>query len=115
MRSMEARVMWRYVILRWKDESRISVWPLFMFKRSRSFSQDAKTASRASVIFLLVPGVNGGTCAGISGEQKNKEKRKYILITRITSSDSTWYLSDLFGNSKRHTRRYVFFLLININ
>ena len=40
--------------------------PLVMLRRTRSFSQEAKEASRASVIFLLVPGVNGGTCAGIS-------------------------------------------------
>ena len=34
---------------------------------SLSFSQEAKEALRASVIFLVVPGVSGGTGAGISG------------------------------------------------
>jgi len=50
--------------------------PLVMFRRSRSFSQDAKEASRASVIFLLVPGVNGGTCAGISRKRTTPSLNK---------------------------------------
>ena len=35
--------------------------PLVIFKRTCSFSQDEKDAFKASVIFLLVPGVNGNT------------------------------------------------------
>lgn len=57
-------------------------WPLVIFRRSRSFSQDAKEASRASVIFLLVPGVNGGTCAGIS-RKKYKEDTEIPLNINI--------------------------------
>ena len=57
--------------------------PLVMLRRTRSFSQEAKEASRASVIFLLVPGVNGGTCAGIS------ETRRYIPQLFIKSLNLT--------------------------
>lgn len=45
--------------------------PLVIFRRSCSFPHDANEAFRASVIFLFVPGVRGGTCAGISAKKKN--------------------------------------------
>ena len=41
--------------------------PLTMFSLNCSFSHEAKDAFSASVIFLLVPGVRGGTWVGISG------------------------------------------------
>lgn len=76
-----------YIERRKKEKRRHS--PLVMLRRTRSFSQEAKEASRASVIFLLVPGVNGGTCAGIS------ETRWHIprLIKSLNLS------FDLFENS----------------
>jgi hypothetical protein len=40
--------------------------PLTMFSRSCSFSHEANEAFSASVIFLLVPGVSGGTWVGMS-------------------------------------------------
>ena len=56
--------------------------PLVILRRTRSFSQEAKEASRASVIFLLVPGVNGGTCAGISVTHVTirSSASKYVMI-----------------------------------
>lgn len=40
--------------------------PLVMFNLICSFSHDAKDALSASAMVLLVPGVKGGTCVGIS-------------------------------------------------
>ena len=47
---------------------------------SLSFSQDAKDAFSASVIFLAVPGVRGGTGAGKSVIQNKKliKDSKYL-------------------------------------
>ena len=50
---------------------------------SCSFSQDANEALRASVIFLLVPGVSGGTCAGMSAIN-NKYKR--LLLYKVPAA-----------------------------
>lgn len=47
--------------------------PLVMLCFSLSFSQDAKEALRASVIFLVVPGVRGGTGAGRSGGERRTD------------------------------------------
>lgn len=45
--------------------------PLGIPRRSCSFSQDAKVALSASAIFLLVPGVSGGTWDGMSEKKNN--------------------------------------------
>lgn len=54
--------------LRWRvsEDVCLKYTPLGMLRRSCSFSQEANDAFSASVIFLLVPGVSGGTCVGIS-------------------------------------------------
>uniref|UniRef100_A0A8D8WGL2 Uncharacterized protein n=1 Tax=Cacopsylla melanoneura TaxID=428564 RepID=A0A8D8WGL2_9HEMI len=45
-----------------------------MFSLICSFSHEANEALRASVIFLLVPGVRGGTWVGISSEFSVSER-----------------------------------------
>lgn len=44
--------------------------PLGTPRRNCSFSQEAKVAFSASAIFLLVPGVSGGTCDGMSANER---------------------------------------------
>ena len=53
-----------------------------MLRRICSFSHDAKEAFKASVIFLLVPGVSGGTCAGISAT----EGRRASLVACVAGA-----------------------------
>lgn len=52
--------------------------PLGIFLFIWSFSQEAKEAFRASVIFLFVPGVSGGTCAGLSATEKKERGRQAL-------------------------------------
>lgn len=53
--------------------------PLGILWRSISFSHVTKVAFKASVIFLFVPGVKGGTCAGKS-EKKNRSFYYGLLL-----------------------------------
>ena len=53
--------------------------PFGISRRTCSFSQDANDALRASVIFLLVPGVKGGTCVGISETEKEINVSKFHI------------------------------------
>lgn len=97
-----------------RDKSRTN-WPLVIFRRSRSFSQDAKEASRASVIFLLVPGVNGGTCAGISEKRGRHiqikihfdfcaKKNTHIFLYKFRVA-RRWFCSILGRSNPRSTRQ----------
>ena len=64
--------------------------PLTMFSLNCSFSHEAKDAFSASVIFLLVPGVRGGTWVGISGTKatqlsSNKQEDHSIVVFQPVS------------------------------
>lgn len=75
--------------------------PLGTPRRSCSFSQEAKVAFSASAIFLLVPGVSGGTCDGMSVTiQKSIRFLYYVIYIVFFRFISSYYLRQtMFENS----------------